>query len=76
MGKAEDLIEFVEGRPGHDVRYSLNSTKIRSEIGWRPCWSFDEALEETVNWYLSNEWWWRPLADERTLHPTPWKLKW
>jgi len=76
MDKPEDLIEFVADRPGHDVRYSLDSSKIRNELGWRPRYSFDEALEETVNWYLNNEKWWRPLANEKILHPTPWKLKW
>ena len=76
MDKPEDLIEFVADRPGHDIRYSLDSSKIRDELGWRPRYSFDEALEETVNWYLDNEKWWRPLANEKILHPTPWKLKW
>ena len=76
MGKPGDLIEFVEDRPGHDVRYSLDSSKIRSELGWMPRHGFKEALEATVGWYRANEWWWRPLADERVLHPTPWKLKW
>jgi dTDP-glucose 4,6-dehydratase len=76
MGKDEDLIEFVEDRPGHDIRYSLDSSKIRKELNWRPRHSFEEALKETVNWYLANESWWRPLIDEKILHPTPWKLKW
>ncbi len=76
MGKDESLIEFVEDRPGHDLRYSLDSTKIREELGWKPEHSFEEGIRETVEWYLKNEWWWKPLADERTLHPTPWKLRW
>ena len=76
MGKDEDLIEFVEDRPGHDLRYSLDSSKIREELGWKPKHSFKEGIRKTVKWYLENEWWWKPLADERTLHPTPWKLEW
>ena len=76
MDKPEDLIEFVADRPGHDIRYSLDSSKIRKELGWSPRHSFDEALEETVNWYLNNEKWWKPLANEKILHPTPWKLEW
>jgi dTDP-glucose 4,6-dehydratase len=76
MGKDVDLIEFVEDRPGHDVRYSLDSSKIRRELRWRPRRSLEEALKETVEWYLKNERWWRPLADERVLHPTPWRLRW
>jgi dTDP-glucose 4,6-dehydratase len=76
MGKPEDLIEFVDDRPGHDLRYSLDSSKIRSELGWAPKYSFEEALGRTVDWYLNNEEWWRPLATEKILHPTPWKLNW
>lgn len=70
-----DLAEFVEDRPGHDVRYSLDSSKIR-KLGWKPKYGFSEGLKETVEWYLENEWWWKPLADEKVLHPTPWRLKW
>ncbi|MEM2622928.1 MAG: dTDP-glucose 4,6-dehydratase [Candidatus Nezhaarchaeales archaeon] len=76
MGKDESLIEFVDDRPGHDVRYSLDSTKIRRELSWRPKYAFDKALEATVRWYVENEWWWRPIATEKVLHPTPWKLRW
>ncbi|MEM3886354.1 MAG: dTDP-glucose 4,6-dehydratase [Candidatus Methanomethylicia archaeon] len=76
LNKPKSLIEFVEDRPGHDIRYSLNSSKIFREFGWRPKYSFEEALESTVEWYVKNEWWWKPLVDERILHPTPWKLKW
>ena len=57
MGKDESLIEFVEDRPGHDVRYSLDSSKIGSELGWSPRHDFDEALKLTVEWYLKNERW-------------------
>ena len=74
LDKPEDLITFVEDRPGHDARYSLNSSKIRTELHWKPKFSFEEALETTVDWYLHNEWWWKPLATEKILHPTPWKL--
>jgi len=72
----DDLIEFVEDRPGHDIRYSLDSSKIRNELSWRPRYKLDEALRMTVSWYLENEHWWRPLAREDVLHPTPWKLRW
>ena len=76
LKKPKSLIEFVDDRPGHDVRYSLDSTKIRTQVGWKPKHNFTEALENTVRWYMNNEWWWRPLATQKTLHPTPWKLKW
>jgi dTDP-glucose 4,6-dehydratase len=75
MGKDESCLEQVEDRPGHDLRYSLDSSKIRG-LGWKPKKSFEEGLRDTVGWYLKNEDWWRPLADERTLHPAPWKLAW
>ncbi len=76
MDKDDSLVEFVEDRPGHDVRYSLDSTKIREELGWKPKHSFKDGIKETVEWYLKNEWWWKPLVDEKVLHPTPWKLRW
>jgi len=76
MKKPRSLIEFVDDRPGHDVRYSLDSTKIRTQLGWKPKHKFKEALESTVRWYMSNEWWWKPLATRKMLHSTPWKLKW
>jgi len=74
--KPKSLIEFVDNRPGHDIRYSLDSTKIRTQIGWKPKHNFTEALESTVRWYMSNEEWWKPLATRKMLHSTPWKLKW
>jgi len=60
MGKPESLIRFVEDRPGHDRRYSLDCTRVRA-LGWQPRHEFDPALEETVRWYVENEWWWRKL---------------
>ena len=76
MGKDENLIAFVEDRPGHDLRYSLDSSKLRVELGWSPRQSFADGIEETVNWYLQNESWWKPLMDDKVLHTTPWKLNW
>jgi len=78
MGKSKSTVTvtFVEDRPGHDLRYSLDSSKVRNELGWSPRHSLQEALRTTVKWYIGNEWWWKPLATERVLHPTPWKLKW
>ncbi|MBN9889844.1 dTDP-glucose 4,6-dehydratase [Salipiger abyssi] len=55
------LIAFVADRPGHDARYAIDPTRIREELGWRPSVSVEEGLERTVQWYLDNETWWRPL---------------
>ena len=60
LGKDESVIEYVTDRPGHDFRYSLDSSKLR-KMGWKPRYSFDDALEETVTWYRENAWWWQPL---------------
>ncbi len=74
LGKPESLITFVEDRPGHDVKYSLDSRKIRLELDWKPRYQFEEGLKATVDWYKSNRQWWKRLATEESLHPTPWKL--
>tara|TARA_B100000287_G_C20475868_1_gene719155 strand:- start:290 stop:934 length:645 start_codon:yes stop_codon:yes gene_type:complete len=54
MDKSEDLIEFVEDRPGHDFRYSMTSRKISDKLGWKQKSNFDEGLKKTVEWYLDN----------------------
>ncbi|WP_166418826.1 dTDP-glucose 4,6-dehydratase [Cochlodiniinecator piscidefendens] len=56
-----DLIRFVADRPGHDLRYAIDPTRIRTELGWRPSVTLEEGMEETVEWYLNNEPWWRAL---------------
>jgi len=76
MGKSNDLIEYVGDRPGHDKRYSIDSSKIQNEIGWKPAYDFDNAIKQTVDWYLKNKDWWESLADEKMLHPQPWTLSW
>jgi dTDP-glucose 4,6-dehydratase len=55
------LIRFVADRPGHDLRYAIDPTRIRTELGWRPSVTLEEGLERTVRWYLDNEDWWRAL---------------
>ena len=56
-----DLIEFVADRPGHDLRYAIDASRIRLELGWQPSVTLEQGLERTVKWYLENESWWRPL---------------
>jgi dTDP-glucose 4,6-dehydratase len=60
-GSYADQISFVTDRPGHDARYAIDPTRIREELGWRPSVTVEEGLERTVEWYLNNEAWWRPL---------------
>jgi len=76
LGKDDSSMEYVEDRPGHDLRYSLDSTRLCRELGWKPLQGFEQGIEDTVRWYAKNEGWWKALADEKTLSATPWKLAW
>jgi dTDP-glucose 4,6-dehydratase len=57
----EAMLEFVPDRPGHDLRYSIQCSKVQ-RLGWKPQVGFEEGLQKTVDWYRTNEWWWRPLV--------------
>lgn len=61
MGKSEDMIEYVADRAGHDRRYSVDWSKINTELGWEPSVTFEEGLQKTVDWYTQNQTWWEPL---------------
>jgi len=61
---AQSLITFVKDRPGHDRHYAINSTKLKNELGWSPSVTVQEGLRKTVEWFLANEDWWRPLLSE------------
>jgi dTDP-glucose 4,6-dehydratase len=61
MNKPESLIKYVQDRPGHDFRYSLNWDRIR-KLGWKPKMKFEEGIKRTVDWYLANQAWWKPLV--------------
>tara|TARA_R110002020_G_scaffold336426_4_gene551790 strand:+ start:57733 stop:58782 length:1050 start_codon:yes stop_codon:yes gene_type:complete len=57
VGESENLINYVKDRPGHDLRYAIDASKIRNELGWEPSVTFEEGLEKTIDWYLANEEW-------------------
>lgn len=63
--KYSDLITYVTDRPGHDLRYAIDATRIESELGWRAQESFETGLRKTVRWYLDNDWWWRPIRENK-----------
>lgn len=64
LGMGEEMIEYVEHRLGHDLRYAIDDSKIKA-LGWSPEKSFDERLSETIKWYKENKWWWKPLKKDR-----------
>ncbi len=59
----KDLIHYVKDRPGHDLRYAIDASKITRELGWRPQETFASGIGKTVQWYLQNEAWWRPILE-------------
>ncbi|KHJ53524.1 dTDP-glucose 4,6-dehydratase [Aureimonas altamirensis] len=63
--RRRDLIRFVTDRPGHDLRYAIDATRIETELGWKARENFESGLEKTVRWYLANEGWWRPIREKR-----------
>ena len=72
MGLTSELIEFVEDRPGHDLRYGLDSSKIRNELNWSHSVDFDAGLEKTIDWYMKNNEWWKEISSN-IFTSTPWK---
>lgn len=73
MNKSKDLIKFVEDRPGHDLRYSLDSKKIFNELQWKNNMSFEEGLEKTIDWYLENSDIFNSISSQAISSDTPWK---
>ncbi|MHB1688510.1 MAG: dTDP-glucose 4,6-dehydratase, partial [Ignavibacteriaceae bacterium] len=61
LGKSEDSIHYVKDRPGHDRRYAIDSTKIQTNLGWKPSSTFEEAIAKTINWYIENKTWWERI---------------
>ena len=68
LGLSRDLIKYVEDRLGHDKRYAIDPTKLETELGWKPKYTFDTGIVETIEWYQANEAWWRPLKERAELN--------
>jgi len=61
LNKPKSLIKFVKDRPGHDRRYAIDASKIKNELGWKPEYTFENAIKDTIDWYLSNKKWWERI---------------
>ncbi|MBY6273994.1 MAG: dTDP-glucose 4,6-dehydratase, partial [Bacillaceae bacterium] len=61
LGVSKDLIKYVADRPGHDRRYAIDPTKIMNELGWKPEYTFEKGIEETIRWYIDNQEWWKNI---------------
>ncbi|MDQ5820734.1 MAG: dTDP-glucose 4,6-dehydratase [Actinomycetota bacterium] len=72
LGKPQSLKTIVPDRPGHDRRYLLDSSKLRTELGWEPAFDFDEGLRATVQWYADHRDWWEPLKQRAPVSETAW----
>ncbi|HDR1069694.1 dTDP-glucose 4,6-dehydratase [Pasteurella multocida] len=59
--KYSDLITYITDRPGHDLRYAIDATKIQKELGWKPLETFESGIRKTVAWYIENDWWWKSI---------------
>ena len=64
-GTYRELITFVDDRPGHDMRYAIDASKLENELGWQAEENFDSGILKTIEWYLNNDWWWRPIREEK-----------
>lgn len=67
LGLSSDRIHYVEDRLGHDLRYAIDPTKLETELGWKPKYTFDTGIVETIDWYVNHEEWWRPLKERAKL---------
>lgn len=76
LNKTEDSIQYVKDRPGHDRRYAIDSTKIKNELGWEPKFSFEVAIEKTIEWYVQNKSWWQRIitGEYQKYYETQYKL--
>ena len=63
LSSYRNLIKFVQDRPGHDKRYAIDASKLKSKLGWQPTENFDTGIRKTIEWYLNNAWWWQPIRE-------------
>lgn len=68
LGKPKELIRYVQDRLGHDRRYAIDPSKITRELGWSPVYTFDKGIDETIDWYIRNEEWWRNVKSGDYIH--------
>ena len=64
-GRYEELITYVADRPGHDLRYAIDPSKLMGDLGWKPKENFETGIRRTVQWYLDNDWWWKPIREKK-----------
>lgn len=63
LNRPETLIKYVKDRPGHDRRYAIDASKLKKELGWSPCYTFEQGIEKTIHWYVENRWWWEKIKN-------------
>ena len=63
LSSYRNLIKFVQDRPGHDMRYAIDASKLKNRLGWQPTENFDTGIRKTIEWYLNNAWWWQPIRE-------------
>ncbi|MGG3887066.1 dTDP-glucose 4,6-dehydratase [Brevibacillus panacihumi] len=68
LGKSKELVRFVKDRPGHDRRYAIDATKLRTELGWEPIYTFEKGIIETIDWYIANQNWWERILNGEYRH--------
>ena len=63
LSSYRNLIKFVQDRPGHDMRYAIDASKLKNRLGWQPTENLDTGIRKTIEWYLNNAWWWQPIRE-------------